>query len=118
MSTFLVNVSKFFLHLQTWQVKYYFFVGIIYIPIKNTSAMYWYNERYFYHKNGHTHDLITHILNIQFNAHFSCQRGLDSATCLDGLIAFIHLSESSGNEVGNCSLSKSTSRVATLYLEM
>ena len=47
------------------------------------------------------------LLTIQFNVRFRLQRGLGSATCLDCLIAFLHLRRSSTKEIDNRSLSRS-----------
>ena len=48
--------------------------------------------------------IITFLLTIQFNVP---KPGLDSATCLDGLIAFLQLTKSSTKEADNHGLSRS-----------
>ena len=52
-------------------------------------------------------DLLTLLYYPVHWSSFPRQRGLDSATCLDGLTAFLHLLPSSAKEVDNRSLSSS-----------
>ena len=68
--------------------------------------------KYSSHSTSKTETLIfksffkTNILS-SLTSFFSGQQGLDSATCLDRLIAFLHLTRSRAKEVNNHSLSRS-----------